>query len=818
MPVPHTQVELEAETRQAGRDRAVAMMNNREQAGHADTNPYASAIFARWVLPLRDVIEAEVASTGSAGRRAAHVGLLKPLDPAAVAYITVRSALVQLLQMGAHDVRNLARLVGRDIYGELVLATFEHLNPEMFWTMQHNLDKKLSKSTTHRVNVMRNAMNSHEMDIPVWATSDREQVALFLIEQLRLLGMLEVTKSTRKGMGRGVVTEMEVSFSEAAIAVVGNIKTTVEMTMPYSLPFIEQPRDWVTPWQGGYHTPEMQRQTPHMLNLHRSGAALKALRDKDMPVVRESINHLQAVKWRVNAKMLEAVRDLARHGIDMDEILSQAELPKPPKPEWLGDDMKKEEMTGDELHEFSNWKRRMANWHTERKLRGTKWGRFYTATRIAAKFVEYPEIYFLYQADFRGRLYAQTTGISPQGSDLQKALLHFAEGKRLDTPEAVRWFKINGANRFGVDKKPFEDRIAWVNENERYIQQWANDPVSHRGWQEADAPLQFLAWCIEYAEWRSSPADFESRVAVGLDGSCNGLQHFSAMLRDSVGGRAVNLTPGDRPEDIYQRVADVVAAKLSDPNLKFRRESDSVYRDKWLAHGMNRSIVKRSVMTLPYGSTRFSCAEFIVEDYLKRGEASEFETTEYRFAAEFLSHLVWDSIGEVVIAAAAAMGWLQQAAGLLIKRGGQQIEWTSPSGFPVWQHYHEMEFVHVNTKLLGKTQIRVASDGDSPSLNKHKNGVAPNFVHSMDAAHLVLTVEECKRQGINSLAMIHDDYGTHAADTQKLYDAIRHTFVGMYESNDPLADFKSQFDDLPALPSRGDLDLSQVRKSAFFFA
>jgi DNA-directed RNA polymerase len=233
---------------------------------------------------------------------------------------------------------------------------------------------------------------------------------------------------------------------------------------------------------------------------------------------------------------------------------------------------------------------------------------------------------------------------------------------------------------------------------------------------------------------------------------------------------------------------------------------------------MNRTLVKRSVMTLPYGSTRFSCAEFIVADYLKHGKAPEFETAEYRFAAEFLSHLVWDSIGEVVIAAAAAMGWLQKAASALLRGGWQQIDWTAPSGFKVLQQYNEMDFVHVHTKLLGHTTIRVATSGDEPDAHRHKNSIAPNFVHSMDAAHLTLTVQECKRLGINSLAMIHDDYGTHAADTEALYQAIRRTFVEMYEKNDPLADFRNQFQDLPALPSRGDLDLSQVQESAFFFA
>jgi DNA-directed RNA polymerase len=66
--------------------------------------------------------------------------------------------------------------------------------------------------------------------------------------------------------------------------------------------------------------------------------------------------------------------------------------------------------------------------------------------------------------------------------------------------------------------------------------------------------------------------------------------------------------------------------------------------------------------------------------------------------------------------------------------------------------------------------------------------------------------------------MIHDDYGTHAADTQRLYELIRENFVRMYETFNPLRDFSNSYSGLPALPKSGDLDLRQVLTSKFFFA
>lgn len=44
------------------------------------------------------------------------------------------------------------------------------------------------------------------------------------------------------------------------------------------------------------------------------------------------------------------------------------------------------------------------------------------------------------------------------------------------------------------------------------------------------------------------------------DGSCNGLQHYAALGRDSVGAASVNLLPSELPQDVYSGVAAQVGA------------------------------------------------------------------------------------------------------------------------------------------------------------------------------------------------------------------------------------------------------------------
>ena len=818
-----TQAEHERETIRRGVERVRAEIESNEQKGRAHNNAYAQPIYRRWVIPLRDMIK-ETLEEGlkKSGRRAAHIALLKPLDPTVAAFCAVRVVIVAAMQaaQNAEDARKLASAIGNVLHQEMILSVFEDISPDLFYEVTNDLDRRHSRSTTHRFNALMGTARNNDLEFPRWQKEDREQLGMWMLEALRVLGLVDVLRHKAAKMGK-IKEQLAVFLTDPARELIDRVKGLVEINRPWHLPCIEQPKDWVSFNDGGWHSNEMRRTMPFCVNIRRvrNMDLLDRIKAADLSRVLPAINHLQSVRWAVNRDMLEVIKRISDSSLDLKEALSEKGPDAPERPEWLNADGKtKEGMTPEQEAEFKQWKRAMAQYHTSRKLRGQRWGRLACALRVASEYKDYEALYFVYQADFRGRLYAQSTGVSPQGSDLQKALLHFADGKPLATPQAVRWFKINGANRFGVDKRDLDARVAWVDEQRRHILAFADDPVGNDGWTQADKPLQFLAWAKEYAAWVRNPATFVSRIPVGLDGSCNGLQHFSAMLRDEVGGKATNLIPAKLPNDIYAQVARVTQGKLTGLDPKSLGARDQTYRELWLRHGMNRDLVKRSVMTLPYGSTRYSCADFIVQDYLRQGKAEQFEPTQYASAANFLSHPVWESIGEVVIAASGAMSWLQKCATAIIKSGHSQIDWIAPSGFPVTQVYNQREEIRINAKLFGGCRLWVHKEVDEPKASGHKNGLAPNFVHSMDAAHLTLTTLACKDAGINSLAMIHDDYGTHAADTQQLYEIIRKTFVEIYEQNDPIQDFFSRYAGLPTPPERGGLVLRQVLESEYFFA
>jgi DNA-directed RNA polymerase len=110
---------------------------------------------------------------------------------------------------------------------------------------------------------------------------------------------------------------------------------------------------------------------------------------------------------------------------------------------------------------------------------------------------------------------------------------------------------------------------------------------------------------------------------------------------------------------------------------------------------------------------------------------------------------------------------------------------------------------------------------------KQSSGIAPNYVHSCDAAHLMLAVVRAKQSGIRSFACVHDSFGCPAGEVETFFRVIREAFVEMYETVDVLGSFREEItqqlsdegkEKLPALPESGTLDLSRITESRYCFA
>lgn len=812
------QMELEAEMSSLGTERFRRSIEEARQAGREADTRYGTRLIADGVVLVSAGISKFIRDVGMMhGAKPVAARYLRLIDFDVAAFMGLKGVVDGLQKRRRAQAVGIR--IGRAIEDEVRFQAFARESTikdgkevpldAYVAKVVRNLNSQTS-DYNHKRQVLVHCMNKMNVEWQAWPERDVFHLGMKLVDIIintTRLAQIE-TVPTRKNKTEDYLTVTQ----ETADWINGKVSWD-EVLCPIFQPMVVPPKDWEGPTGGGYLGP--WGDASKVVKTRRK-TYMEELTTCDMSTVYAALNSIQKVRWRVNRKVLAVVVELWRNTqITFGKLPEREGKPKPPKPVDI--------TTNAEARRA--WKRKASKLIAENLQRGSKWLAVDSIIRTGEKFAEYEAIYFPHNLDFRGRIYSIPSGLSPQGNDVGKGLLEFADGKELGSQEAIDWLAIHGANLWGHDKVSLEDRVKWVKEHEEKILGCAAAPLDNLWWTDADGggakAIQFLAFCFEWAGCVREGTAFVSRLPIALDGSCNGLQHFSAMLRDPIGGAAVNLTPAPKPNDVYQTVCDRLVEKL-----KADGSPDAL---KWLAFGLTRKSTKRSVMVVPYGGTRHSGRAYILEHVKERIEkdatANQWGDDEaIRQACNFIAGLLWDSIRETVVAARDAMDWLQKVAQVVSKEE-KPLNWTAPSGFKVQQAYPNVTERTVETTIAGKV-IKLKLQEELLTLDKRRQsqGVSPNFVHSLDAAALTFTVNSAVECGIESFAMIHDSYGTHAADTSLLRECLRQAFCQMYQF-DVLQSFADEIQKglpegvkLPPLPKKGTLDINEVLRSDFFFA
>lgn len=429
------------------------------------------------------------------------------------------------------------------------------------------------------------------------------------------------------------------------------------------------------------------------------------------------------------------------------------------------------------------------------------------------------EFYFPWNLDWRGRMYPATTILSPQGSDLCKGLIEFADGTPLGR-DGARWLAIHICNLAGAEKVTIDgekvhrtpdERYNWTLDNREAIRAVAADPWHNRDWQQADKPWQYLAACIEWEGFETEGNLFRSRLAGALDGSCSGVQMLSGMTRDESAGAMVNLVPAPRGDDYYGRMAEALIERLG----KLEWHTDEETRTRlafWRKQKIDRDLLKAPSMTKVYSAGTYTFGEQVSD---KSGADLG--------NAMWLARQINSCFESVAPAMLRAMNYVQAVSDVLTD-AGEVLEWETPAGLAV-----------VQSRRKAKTQeIKTGGDHarnvylfviDLPELNKQaqRAGVSPNFVHGVDASHMVYVINDLHARGVRNFWMIHDSFGAPFAQCGEVYESTREQFarlmtpdlLGRWTEQVTAVLTPEQKEKLPSLPEYGTLDLQQVKESIY---
>lgn len=718
-------------------------------------------------------------------------------------------------------------------------------------------------------------------NLPDWTQTLRARVGSYLVKHL--MDTATVVRSARDRDGELWVEEQPAMYSSYQYLggkKLGVIKlnevvvekldkdSIFETIHPRHLPMLVPPKPWVKHDHGGYlnlktHAMRFKDCLEQRDHLQQASDA------NELEIVLSGLDVLGQTPWRINERVFSVMSGAWNRGEGLAELPPiEIEEPEPERPDDFDTDIKARGVYLARLKAYNLNK--VAN-HSQRCDTNYK-------LEIARAFLS-ERFYFPHNMDFRGRAYPIPPNLNHIGNDVCRGLMLFDDPKRLGAA-GLKWLRIHIANLHGFDKASFAEREQFSIDNQDLIVDSAKNPIEgSKWWTKADDPWQCLSACYELNDALNhpeGPEEFESRLPVHQDGTCNGLQHYAALGGDLAGAKQVNLASGERPSDVYTGIADLVIEALK------KEVQDGNPMAKLLEGKVTRKVVKQTVMTTVYGVTFIGAKNQVQRQLADRGD---IPVEELFNLATYLARIIMNCIGDLFFGAEKIQDWLSETAKIISRsvapdrlryaikenakmatrenlekerkiyeqmqqaelaekeaenenqdqdeplvRGENETEtnfrkrrrstrqqkdslvsgrfrvgikhnhvpkpnrqtltrlekeqmtsviWTTPLGLPVVQPYRKPKKRQVHTSMQ---TVFIADPNSSSEVSPQKQASAfpPNFIHSLDATHMILTALECCQAGL-TFASVHDSYWTHAADIETMSQLIRDTFVRLHE-------------------------------------
>jgi len=778
------QLALETKAHKEGQQRLIDRTDKGETKGRGSQTLAGGKLVKSALEACSSVISKKLCNTtrGPAGQHFALISnTIAGMDPEVLSVITLKILLDSLLIQDdptrkndrPNEVKTVAYAIGKAIQIEARLSFYREQGPQLYRAIEKSWKKHGHKSVANSVTEMSRAMNKKGHSWDKWSPSQ-----VCKLGQLMLGWVAEGTGGRWFTIDKVQLAKTNrvtyVNLTDEMIGLRDSIMTRALELAYIPWPMVCKPNDWSTDQRGGYLTAEARMQP-----LVKGFGCNKP--QGELPI--QMINNLQSVAYRINRPVFDVAQQCFDQWMDVGSFHRKAAT----KVEsWLAEDATREEIRDYRRYrkavEDANCKLNSKNWQTTETV------------HVANMFKDEAKFYLPWNFDYRGRIYSICTSLQPQGTDFQKSLFYFAE----EGPVNADWLYWHAGTTWGLDKKTHAERIAWAKDQHEMFTIIASDPFEALPiWSKADEPWMFLAAALEIHTCLIAKTKATSGLPIGVDATCSGLQHLSALTLNRDAAYQVNVVPTPEPSDGYRTVA----------------EKAREYLPKEVGEWIDRKVTKRTVMTLPYGVQLKSARQYI---YLALQEAGHTDEELKPFEGDIVDAIFNKAVPAVFPGPMSVMRWLKDSAAVVLKRGVKEICWRTPSGFVVQQIRDNKETDIISTKIMGSVRkMSVVKEGGDhkPSLKKHKQSISPNFIHSLDASLLHFMFSQWSKP----FTAIHDCVLARSCDMDEMQSEIRLHFAEMYKG-DPLNDWAKQLGlEVPDGMIIGDLDLDQVNHSHYFF-
>jgi DNA-directed RNA polymerase len=269
--------------------------------------------------------------------------------------------------------------------------------------------------------------------------------------------------------------------------------------------------------------------------------------------------------------------------------------------------------------------------------------------------------------------------------------------------------------------------------------------------------------------------NYETTLPCAFDHTASGLQHLALIGLDEKTAELVNLTPfRAEPHDVYGALAKRTV------ELFDNSENAEYWRDLFNKSGRQdiRKLLKHPGMTFSYASTDRGNIRQVQEAFF---DVYEREPPDFN-RLRYLVGCFRTACKEMLAGPTETMEYIQSLAKECNKKE-RFLEWPSPSGLLVGNVYPKKRKVgpHNGPRIWmpgGSRHVLAEYIPGKVDRQRAKSSVAANFVHSMDASHLVRTV--------NALAdkralCVHDSFAVLAPHAWDFHVVNREQLAMMYD-------------------------------------
>ena len=623
-----------------------------------------------------------------------------------------------------------------------------------------------------------------------------ERIALgtMLLEVVAIgTGLIEIAHGAN-GAGRRA---WMVKYTKKYWDFLGHWREARQLWRVSSMPMVVPPLDWTGLAGGGYRT--ILRE---VVNIPAGEWGRRF--DQAKPCVLGSLNYLQQQKLHLDHLQVRAVEWAWEQGHQIGEMPSRNVMAEPNKKEII--------LSGGEASEY--WER-FYRWRADVGRNGARSKVINTLVGYQ-RIKDFPEVYYAWRMDRRGRFYPMAGGLNYQEADHYRSMVEFKEQSPIKGNEDIFAWCLGEVLRH---EKNFPARLRFLQANSELLGRIGTDPQgTMEHWTCQKDPWQFLKLCRDWAGYLQDPG-YTTGTVFKCDQTASGFGHLACLTRDGLLAAAACVV-GDRPCDIYMVVATVARERMKEALETETDPKQLVILQWWLGEDLPRKLFKLMVMPYLYGRRYIGLLQTIrTWLYESSPGLTNEEGVRYQDLASLLAHYVHGAVREVVPTLQKLTNWLrylgrEQAA------ADQEPRWRTPNGMMVCCGERESVKKDMILDLAGRKVRIQTEEPDERRPWKVKSSVGADFVHSYEAAFLQRFVSHWSGWEY-PIITVHDCYGTTLEHWKLMRAELQDQWLRFY-SEDHLASLHRRAQlvcgkEMEKPPCEETLDVKRIGENQYLF-